>query len=263
MFGKAADPTTALIYTEEPQDSIREKVAQAGLERAWIVYGWELSHLGSWAAKVAWLIRTATDQGHGVLFVDNVSRAAGVEDEAGVELARAAETLGAAATAAGLTTIIDHHHKKGAGRLDDKSRGGTALAGACDNNIEMERIGGWDSRLRKLSSRGRLSSTIWEQTIALADDGRSYESVASATQPQTLKERQRLSILHDAGDAGVTAGEFAALAGFGDDAARRVLGEFAEKGWATEDEAAWPRRWRSTGEGLNGPVDLLGGRNSL
>ena len=114
-----------------------------------------------------------------------------------------------------------------------------------------------------LRQGGRLSSTIWEQTIALADDGRSYESVASATQPQTLKERQRLSILHDAGDAGVTAGEFAALAGFGDDAARRVLGEFAEKGWATEDEAAWPRRWRSTGEGLNGPVDLLGGRDSL
>lgn len=38
-FGKASDPTTALVYTEEPPESIREKVEHAGLQRAWIVYG--------------------------------------------------------------------------------------------------------------------------------------------------------------------------------------------------------------------------------
>ncbi|MEA2194104.1 MAG: hypothetical protein QOG42_538, partial [Solirubrobacteraceae bacterium] len=36
--------------------------------------------------------------------------------------------------------IIDHHHKKGASKLDDKSRGGAALAGACANNLEVERV---------------------------------------------------------------------------------------------------------------------------
>ncbi len=241
VFGPATAPTTALIYTEEPPDSIREKIDHAGLADAWIIYGWELSHL-DWKAKVARLVKIATDGGHGVLFVDNISRAAGVEDEAGVELARRAEELGEAAKAAGLAVMLDHHHKKGASKLDDKSRGGTALAGACDNNIEMERLGGWESRVRKLSARGRISATIWEMTIALSDDGRRFEAVATATQPQTARERQRLKRLSDAGDAGMTASQFAEAVELGDTAARGALQEFVEKGWATET-GTYPTRW--------------------
>ena len=260
VFGPPAEEgVTAVIYTEEPPESIREKVERAGLERAWIVYGWELAACSTWGEKVDRLVRIAQDGGHGVIFVDNVSRAAGVEDEAGVELARAAEQLGSAAQAAGLTVVIDHHHKKGAGKLDDKSRGGTALAGACDNNIEMVRVGGWDSRVRRLSSRGRLTATIWEQTIALSDDGRDYVSVADTTQPQTLKERQRLRALDNAGDSGMTASEAAAGWECSNDTARRQLEDFVSKGWASEDAAAYPARWHSTGEGLaeGVPVDLM------
>ncbi len=252
VFGPAAAPASALIYTEEPQESVREKIEHAGLEHATIIYGWEMAKakIITWEDKCAYLAQRAADDGHDVLFVDNISRAAGVEDEAGVELARAAEVLGDEARVAGLTTIIDHHHKKGAGRLDDKSRGGTALAGACDNNVEMVRVGGWDSRVRKLSSRGRLSATIWEQTVALQQDGKGYDSVADDTQPQTLKERLRLGKLSAAGDAGMTAAEFAAAINSSNDTARRVLDDFASKGWAAEDSDAYPARWQSTGEGL-------------
>lgn len=262
VFGAAADPTTALVYTEEPPESIREKVEHAGLQRAWIVYGWELASCASWSEKVDRLVQIAVDGGHGVVFVDNVSRAAGVDDEAGVELARAAEYLGEQAKAVGLSVVIDHHHKKGAGTLDDKSRGGTALAGACDNNVEMVRVGGWDSCVRRLSSRGRLSATIWERTVALSDDGKSYDSVADATQPQTLRERERLRIIEGAGEGGMTAADFAKAAGVGDSTARRALDDFVSKGWATEDTIAYPTRWHSTGEGLTGfPVDLLDDRD--
>ena len=259
VFGKCADDAvTSVIYTEEPPESIREKIERAGLERAWVVYGWELASCATWGEKVEKLVRIAQDGDHGVIFVDNISRAAGVEDEAGVELARAAEQLGSAAQAAGLTVLIDHHHKKGAGKLDDKSRGGTALAGACDNNLEMVRVGGWDSRVRRLSSRGRLTATIWEQTIALADDGRDYVSVADTTQPQTHKERQRLRALDNAGDSGFTASEAAAAWDCSNDTARRQLEDFVSKGWASEDSGAYPARWHSTGEGLEGiSVDLM------
>lgn len=99
--------------------------------------------------------------------------------------------------------------------------------------------------------------TIWEQTIALSDDGRSYECVAATTQPQNTRSRQRLRILDEAGDAGVTAASFAAAADISDPSARRVLGEFVGKGWAIEDASAYPTRWLATGEGLDGPVDLL------
>lgn len=255
VFGESAR-ASALIYTEEPPESVREKIERSGLSDAWIVYGWELASLATWEAKVDRLVAIASEGDHDVIFVDNISRAAGVEDEAGVELARAAEYLGEQAKALGLSVVIDHHHKKGAGKLDDKSRGGTALAGACDNNIEMVRVGGWDSRVRRLSSRGRLSSTIWEQTIALSDDGRDYHSVADSTQPQTLKERERLRILDNAGDAGMTAAEFSTAADIGNNTARRALDDFVAKGWATEDTSAYPARWHSTGEGLADGISL-------
>lgn len=259
VFGKSAR-ATALIYTEEPPESIREKVGNAALKDAWIVYGWELaSTCPTWTSKVDRLVEIASEGGHEVIFVDNISRAAGVEDEAGVELARAAEYLGQQAQAEGITVVIDHHHKKGAGKLDDKSRGGTALAGACDNNVELERVGGWDSRVRRLSARGRIAATIWTQTVALSDDGQDYHSVADTSQPQTLKERERLRILDDAGVEGMTAAQFARAAEIGDTTARNALDDFVTKGWATADQSGYPARWCSTGEGLTSDVmvDLL------
>lgn len=87
VFGEAKPPATSLIYTEEPAESIREKIERAGLEKAFIVYGWELAGL-DWHAKVDRLVALADEHGHGVLFVDNVSRAAAVEDDVVVARAR-------------------------------------------------------------------------------------------------------------------------------------------------------------------------------
>jgi hypothetical protein len=250
LFGPATEPTTALIYTEEPQDSIREKIADAGLRRATVVYGWELGGL-DWPGKVDALIDRATDDGHGVIFVDNVSRAAGVEDEAGTELARAVEYLSERAKAAGLAVIIDHHHRKAAGKTEDKSRGGTALAGACDNNVEMERVGtDWTSRVRRLSSRGRVRATHWTRTVALTEDGTGYEVVADTDAPQDGRLRKRLRALRDAGDAGTDAAAFAEAIELGKEAARQTLKELEGEGWAQSTEGK-PRRYSITAKGLN------------
>ncbi len=115
VFGDSAR-ASALIYTEEPAESIREKIEQAGLSAAWIVYGWELASCTTWEAKVDRLPTIAGEGDHDIVFVDNVSRAAGIEDEAGVELARAAEYLGEQAKALGISVVIDHHHKGGCGQ---------------------------------------------------------------------------------------------------------------------------------------------------
>lgn len=235
VFGDAAEPATAVIYTEEPEDSIREKVAEAGLVNAFIVFGYELSGLG-WNERVDALIREAGRGGHAVLFIDNVSRAAAAEDEAGVELARAAEYLGEQGKAAGLTILIDNHHRKAGGKLEDKSRGGTALAGACDNNIEIELVGDWNSRVRRLSSRGRVSATIWTRTVTLAEDGRRYELVADTDEPQSAAARSRLDRLRDYGTAGTTAKTFAAAIDQGEDTARRALGNLVQQGHAHKDD---------------------------
>jgi hypothetical protein len=251
VFGPSRQ-MTSVIYTEEPPESVREKVARSGLQRARIIYGWEMAQarILTWEAKVDYLVWLAEEEGHGALFVDNISRAANVEDEAGVELARRAEYLGERAKAVGVTAYIDHHHKKGASSLGDKSRGGTALAGACDNNVEMVREGQWMSRVRALSSRGRLEATIWERKVALTEDGTGYEEVAGVAAPQSAGDRKRLRALVAAGDEGTTAAAFASVVGVSDDTARRVLPEFVEAGWAALDDEAYPARWTATAAGL-------------
>lgn len=243
VFGEATEPLTALIYTEEPADSVREKVANAGLRRARIIYGWQLTDLQDWKAKVAYLAQVVEAECHGLFFADNISRATSCEDEAGTELARAAEHLSDKMRAVGATTFVDHHHRKAAGKLADKSRGGTALAGACDNNIEIEHVGDWESRVRKISARGRLSATIWDCQIALSDDGRSYETVAASDAPQSSDERRRLRLLAGSPD-GLTVAEFMELAEVSKTTAQRQLKDFVRDGRATVEGR--PQRFHAT-----------------
>lgn len=158
VFGEAPGRRVAsLILTEEPPESMREKLAAFDLQRSVVVSGHELAGYG-WGEKVGLLVKHAVEDGHGVIFVDNISRAAGIEDENGTEMARACEQLIDRAREHGIACILDHHHKKGGSALEDKSRGGTALAGAVDINVEMVRSNDWTSRTRTLSARGRPQS---------------------------------------------------------------------------------------------------------
>jgi hypothetical protein len=104
----------------------------------------------------------------------------------------------------------------------------------------MERAGDWESRVRVISSRGRLSSTIWKRQIALSEDGTTYELVADVDQPQTVDERRRLQLLQDTPD-GLTRAEFEAVAELSKSTAHRTLAEFVQKGHATVHDGPPPR----------------------
>jgi hypothetical protein len=249
VFGQAAaEKHTALVYTEEPQDAYREKIAHFGLADSRIVNGWELAHLTTWKEKVAYLVWLAHHDGHEIVFVDNISRAAGVEEEGGVELARAVEHFIDAVKKAGKTPWIDHHHKKGGGALEDKSRGGTGTAGATDVNVEMVRVGSdWASRVRKVASRGRIAAVNWEVQIALDDNGSDYSLVAGDDQAQRATDRQRLRALSEFED--VTAAEFGAAINLTKRGALDVLKDFVEKEWATVDQEQQPHRFKITEAG--------------
>jgi hypothetical protein len=94
---------------------VREKAEAFGLERSLVVYGFELAGL-TWEQQVEQIVALARDEGHGVIYGDNFSRRAGVEDENGVELGRALELIADPCRARGIALIVDHHHKKGPGR---------------------------------------------------------------------------------------------------------------------------------------------------
>jgi putative DNA primase/helicase len=195
VFGPApSEPVTALVYSEEPAGSLGEKLRSFNVVRATVVHGWELGRL-TWAETAQWLVAKALHEGHGLIFVDNVSRATETEDESGTELGRKVELLADLAKPHGLAVLVDHHHRKSGGKVGDRSRGGTALAGACENNVELEHRGDWESRERHLSSRGRVEATIWEKRIVLSSDGADYaEATGEDFRVRVLRERDQWTV---------------------------------------------------------------------
>ena len=144
-----------------------------------------------------------------------MSRATSTEEEAGTELARKCELLSTLAKTHGIAVLVDHHHRKSGGKVEDLSRGGTALAGASENNVEIVRRGDWESRVRRLYSAGRHSATRWEREVELSDDGSDYTVPdAEPFKVQVLRQRAQW-----------TAKEFAEEIERSVDVARRWLNE--------------------------------------
>lgn len=166
---------TALIYTEEPEYSLREKMEAFDVERGFIIYQWELAMM-TWTQKVDWLAKAALEKGARVLFIDNISAATGVEDENGVALARSVEPLAQKAKEHNIALLYDRHQRKSGGQVEDLSRGGTALAGAVDQIVAMLK---GDGNERKLKSWGRLWHHNWERTIELTEDHTDFKDLGN------------------------------------------------------------------------------------
>jgi hypothetical protein len=216
------------------------------VERARIVQGWELAGK-PWEEKIRHLIVEARLDGHGILFVDNVSRAAGIEDEGGVEFGRAVEQLADACRSHDIALLFDVHHKKGRDSIENKSRGGTAVPGAVEVNVEIVRVGGHGSRKRKLTAFGRVQATNWERVIELAADGTSYTdaddepSRADRTEADLLAAMWKLRNYPD----GVTVKTFQPIIGLGEKATRSRLKELADAGYAEVIESVTTGKGRT------------------
>lgn len=180
-------PVRTMYYTEEPPSALKEKGDRFGIENAFVVYHWELD--GPWFERVPRLVEHALEQKCGMLFVDNISRATGTEDEAGVELARKIEPLAMMARQYELTVLYDRHQRKSGGKTEDLSRGSTALAGSIDNIVAMEKRGRAGSRERKLTSWGRLWESSWEAHVELDEENWTYRKLEGDFKQRLLLER--------------------------------------------------------------------------
>lgn len=230
-FGPTSRPATAVILTEEPPESMVEKLRLFGVEQARVVYNWELASK-TWEEKVGALVEIAVTEGRALVFVDNISRAAGIEDEAGTELARAIEYLQDRCRADRLAAWIDHHHRKGSGSDENMSRGSTSIAGAADINVDMFRRG--KGRVRRLKSLGRLRATTWEKLVELSEDGTAYAVVADDLEVAPDEDADHLAdrlIVAQRGE--LTVSEFEGIAGVSKSSARRRLEALVAAGEAT------------------------------
>lgn len=170
FFGPGIGATKTMIYTEEPETALVQKFDSFDINEAFVVYQWELAKL-KWADKIEWLVEQTLAQEAKLLFIDNISAATGTEDEAGVELARKVEPLARKAKEHHLAVLYDRHQRKTAGKVEDLSRGGTALAGAVDQIVAMTK---GNERERKLDSWGRLWGHLWSRTVELNAEHTSY-----------------------------------------------------------------------------------------
>jgi len=207
--GNMSEPSSALIYTEEPEYSLREKLEAFDVEKAFIIYHWELAMM-TWTQKVDWLAKATLEKGARVLFIDNISSATGTEDENGVALARSVEPLTQKAKEHNIALLYDRHQRKSGGQVEDLSRGGTALAGAVDQIVAMMK---GDGNERKLKSWGRLWNHNWERTVELSEDHQDFTDLGN--------DDWRLIRLMERDEW--TAGEFAEQISMSADAARLFL----------------------------------------
>jgi hypothetical protein len=240
-FGPTRRARTLLV-TEEPPESIREKLDAFDVQDAVILYGWELrsgeakgvasSARGSkdylWKARVAKLVQEAKSREVDVLFCDNVSRLADVEDEAGVELGRRIEVLADACREAGLALLVDVHHRKSGGRVEDSARGSTSLTGAVDIIVHIVRKRS-DSRVRHLTALGRVHGANWTSAIELDPDGSSYsralfaEAGGEDTDLSDVPTREERALELVTEEPGATAARVAEVLGVQERTARRYL----------------------------------------
>jgi hypothetical protein len=217
-FGLSERPKArTLIYTEEPVQSLKEKFDQFDINEAMVVYHWELAHL-AWEDVVEWLVSNAVRLGASVIFIDNVSAAMQVEDEAGTELARRFRPLANKAKEHDLAILYDRHQRKTGGNVEDLARGSTGLAGAVDQIVAMQKTG--KGRERKLTSWGRLMATNWEKQVELNEDHNSYDLLAGDYRQRILFER-----------AEWTAKDYAEAANVSTDTARLYLQENPAVEW--------------------------------
>jgi hypothetical protein len=202
-----------LIFTEEPVQALKEKFDLFDISNAMVVYHWETAMLGlTWEQTAVWLVEQAVKLECALIFVDNISAATGVLDEAGVELARKVEPLTKQAKQHDLAVLYDRHQRKTKGAVEDVSRGGTGLAGAVDVIVAMQKGEGRQSRERQLTSWGRLWASNWTKQVELMEDHSGYVALDGDYRTRILLERDEW-----------TAPDFAKAVGISDDTARTYL----------------------------------------
>ncbi len=130
------------------------------------------AHGTPWADVVTQATAFAIGHGLGVLVVDtwNAWASLGGEDEnqAGAVL-NAVTPLGEAA-APGLAVLLIAHQRKGGGEHGEAIRGSSALAGAVDVVVELERLKGEHRSARIVRSVSRFPSTPDELVLRFTDE---------------------------------------------------------------------------------------------
>lgn len=239
VFGPAyGRPVTATCLIAEPPPALKEKVERFEPKLGWSIYQHQLSGM-TWAQQWAYLVKCATLRGDEIIFIDDISRATGIESESDVDLARATEPFLSECIRVGITVILLMHQKKGRSSKRDAHRGTTALPAACNIVIGMFKDGGPKSHKRQLHSEGHYRSTFWTRGIEQNEAGTDYTAYEVAdAEDDGNEQREAAERMSDhfklSGMGSATVAEFALMIGKSRDTARGRLNQLVKAGKASK-----------------------------
>ncbi len=224
--------TGVLLLAEEREGTLKEKEARFGLEGgAHLLMRHQLGEV-TWPEAV--MEARAYCQAHdlGVLVVDTFAAWVGLRGDEETKPGAVLEAILPLQEAAGdgLAVLLVHHQRKAAGAYGEAIRGSSALAGAVDVVVELERLPAAaqaEGRARVLHAVSRYSGTPEEVALELTEEGYRAVGDVSALRGRSEAERLREALL-DLG--GGTVPELVDATELKEATARRRLDEMLETG---------------------------------
>jgi len=202
------EPTkqSAIVYlTEESRTSFRAAIDRAGIGESddFHLLFWRETHqlqdradLGTvWEQIIDNAVQYAENKGAAVLVVDTFAqfaRLVGDRENIAGDVLSAMWPLQKARDA-GLAVLVIRHERKEGGSIGDSGRGSSAMSGAMDIVLRLNRPNGKPSgNYRQLDAVSRFDDTPSELTIALSENGSGYKVLGNTATPALQETMSRI-----------------------------------------------------------------------
>jgi spore photoproduct lyase len=164
--------TPVVLLTEERRVTFRRMLERVGLVNATglhVVFFHEVPP-GSWTELVNWAVARCQEVGAKLLIIDTLHQFAGIPESSSRRALEAIQPLQAAAEQ-GLGVVAVRHERKSGGGVGDSGRGSSALTGAVDIIVALQRPPNHTGRVRIIHALSRYEETPSTLTIEIGDEG--------------------------------------------------------------------------------------------
>ena len=207
FLGRKSRHAQALLLSEERGPGLREKAERLGDDLHLLTHAERAGR--SWPEIVSQAAAYCHEHDLSVLVVDTFAPWADLhgdaENDAGAVIEALAPLLDAAAS--GLAVLIVVHQRKSGGEHGEAVRGSSALPGAVDVIVELERERGLADNTRALKSVSRFPST--PAALVFRFDGQRFEPFGDLGEARAVSETQKIIACLAESAATMTADEIA------------------------------------------------------
>ncbi|WNG33292.1 AAA family ATPase [Archangium violaceum] len=240
--------TPVMLLTEERRRTFRrmlDRVGIADVTDLHLVFFDEVPP-DEWEDVVKWAVGRCREVGAKLLIIDTLAQFSSIPEGSSNKALEAVRPLQAAAAQDGLGIVAVRHERKSGGGVGDSGRGSSALTGAADIIVALQRPPNHTGQVRILHALSRYEETPSTLTIELGDEGYSVREGLDI-EAQDL-ERALLLAVPDTEEDAKTADELMDRTGLKKTKAREALARMVKEGkllqTGTGRKGAPYRYWR-------------------